>query len=47
METFIHSEIQNFSTLKLKSIIKNGLIDIETEDMIFKELFEIRRIKDF
>ena len=47
METFTHSEIQNFSASKLKSIIKNGLVDIETEDLIFKELFEIRRIKDF
>ena len=47
METFTHLQIQNFSTQKLKSIIKNGLIDIETEDMIFKELFEIRRIKEF
>jgi hypothetical protein len=47
METFTHSQIQNFSTSKLKSIIKNGLADIETEDLIFKELFEIRRIKEF
>ena len=47
METFTHSQIQNFSTSKLKSIIKNCLADIETEDMIFKELFEIRRIKEF
>ena len=47
METFTHSEIQNFSTSKLKSIIKNGFADIETEDMILKELFEIRRIKEF
>tara|TARA_B000000532_G_C18562513_1_gene274884 strand:- start:45 stop:227 length:183 start_codon:yes stop_codon:yes gene_type:complete len=47
MENFTHSQIQNFSTNKLKSIIKNGLVDIETEDMIFKELFEIRRIKEF
>lgn len=47
METFTHSQIKNFSTSKLKSIIKNGLVDIETEDMIFKELFEIRRIKEF
>ena len=47
METFTHSEIKNFSTSKLKSIIKTGLVDIETEDLIFKELFEIRRIKDF
>tara|TARA_R100001163_G_C4914062_1_gene97123 strand:+ start:388 stop:531 length:144 start_codon:yes stop_codon:yes gene_type:complete len=47
MDTFTHSEIQNFSTSKLKSLIKNGLVDIETEDLIFKELFEIRRIKEF
>ena len=47
MEAFTHSEIQNFSTSKLKSIIKNGLIDIETEDMIYKELFEVRRIDEF
>ena len=45
MESFTHLEIQNFSTQELKSIIKNGLADIETEDIIFKELFEIRRIK--
>ena len=47
METFTHSQIQSFSTSKLKSIIKNGLIDVDTEDMIYKELFEIRRIKEF
>ena len=47
MESFTHSEIQNFSTQKLKSIIKNGLADIETEDMLFKELYEIRDIKEF
>ena len=32
---------------RIKSIIKNGLVDIETEDLIFKGLFEIRRIKEF
>jgi len=47
METFTHSQIQNFSTNKLKSIVKNGLVDVKTEDIIFKELFEIRRIKEF
>ena len=47
MESFTHLEIQNFSTKELKSIIKNGLADIETEDIIFKELFEIRRIEEF
>ena len=46
MENYTHSQIQNFSTSKLKSIFKNGLVDIETEDMIFKELFEIREIKE-
>jgi len=40
-------KIQSSSTDYLKSVIKNGLIDVETEDMIFKELFEIRRIKEF
>ena len=47
METFTHSQIQNFSTEKLKSIIRNAICDEETDDMIFKELFEIRRIKEF
>ena len=42
-----HKKIQSSSTGYLKSVIKNGLIDVETEDMIFKELFEIRRIKEF
>ena len=46
MESFTHSQIQKFSTQELKSIVKNGLADIETEDIIFKELFEIRRIKE-
>ena len=35
METFTHSEIQNFGTSKLKSIIKNGLVDIETDFLRF------------
>ena len=47
MESFTHLEIQNFSTQELKSIIKNGLADIESEDIIFKELCEIRRIEEF
>ena len=47
MESFTHSQIQNFSTEKLKSIIRNALCDEETDDMIFKELFEIIRIKEF
>ena len=42
-----HKKIQSSSTDYLKSVIKNGLADIETEDMISKELFEIRRIKEF
>tara|TARA_B100000123_G_scaffold269100_1_gene244681 strand:- start:1168 stop:1308 length:141 start_codon:yes stop_codon:yes gene_type:complete len=40
-------KIQRSTTGYLKSVIKNGLIDVETEDMIFKELFEVRRIKEF
>ena len=40
-------KIQKSSTDYLKSVIKDGFSDIETEDMIFKELFEIRRIKQF
>ena len=42
-----HKKIQSSTTGYLKSVIKNGLADIETEDMIFKELFEIRNIKQF
>ena len=41
------NKIQKSSTEYLKSVIKDGLADIETEDMIFKELFEVRRIKQF
>ncbi len=41
------NKIQKFKTEYLKSIIKNGLADIETEDIIFKELFEVRNIKQF
>ena len=41
-----HEKIQKASTDYLKSVIKDGFADIETEDMIFKELFEIRRIKE-
>ena len=41
------NKIQKSKTEYLKSIIKNGLADIETEDMIFKELYEIRNIKQF
>ena len=40
-------KIKSSTTDYLKSVIKDGLADIETEDMIFKELFEIRRIKQF
>ena len=40
-------KIKSSTTAYLKSVIKNGLADIETEDMIFKELFEIRNIKQF
>ena len=42
MESFTQLEIQNFSTKELKSIIKNGLADIETEYINFKELFDYK-----
>ena len=42
-----HKKIQKSSTDYLKSVIKDGFVDIETEDMIFKELFEVRNIKQF
>jgi len=40
-------KIQKASTDYLKSVIKDGFADIETEDMIFKELYEVRNIKQF
>ena len=40
-------KIQKSSTDYLKSVIKDGFADIESEDMIFKELFEVRNIKQF
>ena len=40
-------KIQKSSTGYLKSVLKNGLVDIETEDMIYKELYEIRNIQQF
>ena len=40
-------KIKSSTTDYLKSVIKDGFADIETEDMIFKELFEIRRITQF
>ena len=40
-------KIQKSSTNYLKSVLKNGLVDIETEDMIYKELYEVRNIKQF
>ena len=40
-------KIKSSSTEKLKSLIRNAVCDEETDDMIFKELFEIRNIKQF
>ena len=40
-------KIQKSSTNYLKSVLKNGLVDIETEDMICKELYEVINIKQF
>ena len=42
-----HEKIQSSTTDYLKSVLKNGLVDIETEDMIYKELYEVRNIKEF
>jgi|TARA_R100000781_G_scaffold37471_1_gene26499 hypothetical protein len=40
-------KIQSSTTGYLKSVLKDGLIDVETEDMIYKELYEVRNIKQF
>ena len=38
-------KIKSSTTDYLKSVIKDGFADIETEDMIFKELFHMWDIK--
>ncbi len=42
-----YETIQSSTTDYLKSILKDGLVDIETEDMIYKELYEVRNIQQF
>ena len=42
-----YEKIQSSTTGYLKSVLKDGLIDVETEDMIYKELYEVRNIKQF
>jgi|TARA_B100001996_G_C18414824_1_gene498327 hypothetical protein len=37
-----HSEIQSASSRKLWDYLKQGLADVETEDMIYYELYEVR-----
>ena len=37
-----HQEIRSASSKELKDYLKQGLADIETEDMIYKELYEVR-----
>tara|TARA_B100001093_G_scaffold371495_1_gene356480 strand:+ start:371 stop:499 length:129 start_codon:yes stop_codon:yes gene_type:complete len=37
-----YEQIKAASTAKLRDYLKQGFADVETEDMISKELFEIR-----
>ena len=37
-----HSEIQSASSRELWDYLKQGLADIETEDKIYYELYEVR-----
>ena len=37
-----HSEIQSSSSSKLWDYLKHGFADVETEDMIYYELYEVR-----
>ena len=37
-----HSEIQSASSKELKDYLKQGFADVETEDMIYYELYEVR-----
>ena len=35
-------EIRSASSKELKDYLKQGFADVETEDMIYKELYEVR-----
>ena len=37
-----HSEIKSTSSQQLWNYLKQGIADVETEDMIYYELYEIR-----
>ena len=37
-----HQQIQSASSSELWNYLKQGLADVETEDMIYKELYEVR-----
>jgi len=37
-----HSEIKSASSKELWNYVLSGLADVETEDMIYKELYEVR-----
>ncbi len=37
-----HSDVQKTSTKQLLNYLKQGIADIETEDIIHKEIYEIR-----
>ncbi len=39
-----YSDVKNTSTKQLLNYLKQGIADIETEDIISKELYEIREI---
>ena len=39
-----YADVKNTSTKVLKNYLKQGIADIETEDIICKELYEIREI---
>ena len=39
-----YSDFKKTSTKVLKNYLKQGIADIETEDIICKELYEIREI---
>ena len=39
-----YSDVQKTSTKVLKNYLKQGIADIETEDIICKELYEMREI---
>ena len=37
-----YSDVQKTSTKQLLNYLKQGIADIETEDIIYKEIYEVR-----